>query len=244
MNDNDVVEIDLLQVLAVVQKNLLLFIAICVLTCTAGFATCKFAMTEEFSATAKIIIVKDESKSSSTSLTSSDIQLSQKLASTYKQIIMSEAISDTVIDNLDLRKKGFTSTTYNNCVSVSAADQTEVMNISVTTSDPQMSADIANEVVDVFISKIYDIMEVQNVTILNNAKVPTKKSGPSTTKWTAIGGLVGLVICGIIALIKVFTDTKIKSEEEVKAIFNNKYPIIGTIPDFLEKEIEYDDDNE
>lgn len=245
MNENDVVEIDLLQILSVVKKNLILFIAICVLTCTAGFAVSKFVLDEKFTATAKIIIVKDENTgSSSTSVTYSDIQLTQKLASTYKQILMSEAISDEVIDNLDLDTNyDIDNEAYSKIVSVNAADSTEVMNISVETTDPQLSTNIANEIVEVFISKIYDIMEVQNVSVLNSAKVPTKKSGPSVTTWTAIGGLVGLVICAAIAIVQLFTDTKVKTEEEIKAIFTN-LPIIGQIPNFLDKEVVYEDDDE
>ena len=244
MDDNDVVEIDLLQILAVIKKNIVLFIAICIFCCTAGFACSKFVLPEKFKATSKIIIVKEENgSSSSSSVTYSDIQLTQKLASTYKQILMSEAISDEVIDELDLYNLyGIDTEKYNKMVSVAAADSTEVMSISVETTDPQLSSNIANKIISVFINKIYDIMEVQNVSILSNAKVPTKKSGPSVMKYTAIGGLIGAMICAIIAVIQTLTDTKVKTEEEVKQIFT-EYPIIGTIPNFLVKEVNYDDES-
>ena len=104
------------------------------------------------------------------------------------------------------------------------------MNITAKTNDPKLSADIANEVVSVFQQKIYDIMQIENVTILNNAKVPTVPSGPSATKNTAIGAAIGIMICGAYTVIKVLTDTKVKTEEEVKKIFD--YPIIGVIPEF------------
>ena len=123
---------------------------------------------------------------------------------------------------------------------VSSANNTEVMNIEVTTNDPQLSAEIANEVVDVFEEKIYDIMQIENVTTLTDAKVPEKKSGPSTLKNTAIGGVIGLLICAAIVVLQLFTDTKVKTEEEVKKIFD--YPIIGSIPDFEIKDTEADED--
>ena len=54
-------------------------------------------MKEEFTATAKLIIVqKSDAASAQQNYTYSDLQLSQKLANTYSQIIMSEAISDPV----------------------------------------------------------------------------------------------------------------------------------------------------
>ena len=243
MNERDnEYEIDLLQVWEIVKEKLILFILICMVCCTIALCITKFVMKEEFTATAKMIVVqKSDSASAQQNYTYSDLQLSQKLAATYSQIIMSEAISDPVISNLDLfNKYEIDSEKYGKIVKVGSADNTEVMNISVTTNDPVLSADIANEVVDVFEEKIYDIMQIENVTTLTDAKVPQKKSGPSTLKNTMIGGLLGLVICGIITVLQLFTDTKVKTEEEVKKIFD--YPIIGSIPDFEIKDTEDDED--
>lgn len=119
---------------------------------------------------------------------------------------------------------------YNKIVKVTAEDNTEVMSITVETTSPKLSAEIANEIVDVFMSKIYNIYDVKNVSILNKAKVPEKKSGPSGLKYTAIGGCIGLLISALVVMIKLLADTKVKTEDEVKEIFD--YPIIGTIPDF------------
>lgn len=237
--EDDVVEIDLLEIWRIIKKNLILFISLCILCCAAGFAIAKFVVPKKYEATTKIIIVKDENQTGGT-VTYNDLQTSQKLAATYTQILMSEAVSDEVILNLDLENKHEIDTeTYNKIVKVSAENNTEVMSINVETTDPKLSSDIANEIVDVFISKIYSIYDVQNVSILNRAKIPEKKSSPSTMKYTAIGGFVGVFICGIITVIKLLTDTKIKTEEEVKAIFD--YPIIGTIPEF---EIKEEQDND
>ncbi len=242
MNEHDYEEeIDLSQIFEIIREKLILFILICMVTCTVALCATKFLMKEEFTATAKLIVVqKSNSSSAQQNYTYSDMQLSQKLASTYSQIIMSEAISDPVISNLNLFDKyEIDSEKYEKIVKVSSANNTEVMNVEVTTNDPALSAEIANEVVSVFEDKIYDIMQIENVTTLTDAKVPTKKSGPSTVKNTAIGGILGLLICAAITVIQLFTDTKVKTEEEVKKIFD--YPIIGSIPDFEIKEGEEED---
>ncbi len=237
-------EIDLLQVFEIIKQKLILFILICMVCCTVALCVTKFLMKETFTATAKMIIVqKSNSSSAQQNYTYSDQQLSQKLASTYSQIIMSEAISDPVIANLDLYDRyEIGSKEYGKIVKVSSANNTEVIDISVTTNDPELSASIANEITNVFEDKIYDIMQIENVTTLTDAKIPDRKSGPSTMKNTTIGGLLGLMICGIITVIQLFTDTKVKTEEEVKKIFD--YPIIGSIPDFEIKDTEVDEDDE
>ena len=242
MNQHDEeYEIDLLQVFEIIKEKLILFILICMVCCTIALCLTKFAMKEEFTATAKLIIVQKSDSATQQNYTYSDQQLSQKLAATYSQIIMSEAISDPVISNLNLYDEyGIDSKKYEKIVKVSSANNTEVINVDVTTNDPVLSADIANEVVKVFEDKIYDIMQIENVTTLTEAKVPQKKSGPSTLKNTLIGGILGVLICAAITIIQLFTDTKVKTEEEVKKIFD--YPIIGSIPDFEIKDTEGEED--
>ena len=243
MNEHDYEdEIDLTQIFEIIKDKLILFILICMVCCTIALCVTKFLMKKEYTATAKLIVVqKSDSVSAQQNYTYSDLQLAQKLAATYSQIIMSEAISDPVITNLNLYDKyEIDSEKYGKIVKVSSANNTEVMNIEVTTNDPQLSAEIANDVVDVFEEKIYDIMQIENVTTLTDAKVPEKKSGPSTLKNTAIGGAIGLLICAAIVVLQLFTDTKVKTEEEVKKIFD--YPIIGSIPDFEIKDTEADED--
>ena len=245
MDDRDnEVEIDLFQVFNIIKERLLMFVLICLVCSTVAFCITKFVMKKEYTATAKLIVVqKSNSSTAQQNITYSDLQMSQKLVSTYSQIIMSEAISDPVISNLDLYNKyEIDSEKYNKIVKVSSANNTEVINIDVTTNDPELSANIANEVVNVFEEKIFDIMQIENVTTLTEAKIPQKKSGPSTLKNTAIGLVLGLLICAGITVFILLTDTKVKTEEEVKRIFD--YPIIGSIPDFEIEEPEDEEDDD
>ena len=243
MNDKEYVEeIDLLRIFEVIKKNIFAFLAVCLFTCTIAFLITKFAMKEEFSATSKLIIVqKADASNSSQNYTYSDLQMSQKLANTYSQIIMSDAIADPVVSNMKAQGFELSSKDYADIVTVSSANNTEVINVKTVTNDPEFSAKLANEIARVFESKIYDIMQIENVTTLSEAKVPTRKSGPSTIRNVAIGGILGLLLCGIYTVINVLTDTKVKTEEEVKQIFN--YPIIGSIP-FFEINIKEDEDDE
>lgn len=241
MHYEDTDTIDLLKLFEIVMKNIVWFIIVIILCGTVAYAGTTLLIDKTYSATATVIIVQNNSSNASQAVTYNDVQLSQKLVSTYTQILKSEAIGDIVVANLDLYDKyGINSAMLNNLVEVKAANNTEVMNITATTKDPKLSADIANEMVNVFQKKIYDIMSVENVTILNSAKVPTGPSGPSTLKNTAMGMMIGAVLCGIYAVIVLLTDTKVKTEEDVKKIFD--YPIIGVIPEFNTEEGGKNDD--
>ena len=231
--DNDT--IDLLKLFEIVMKNIVWFIIVIILCGTVAYAGTTLLIDKTYSATATVIIVQYNNSNASQAVTYNDVQLSQKLVSTYTQILQSEAIGDSVVANLDLYDKYEIDTEkLNKMVEVKAASNTEVMNITATSKDPKLSADIANEMVSVFKKKIFDIMSVENVTVLNSAKIPTKPSGPSTLKNTAIGMMIGAVLCGIYAVIVLLTDTKVKTEEDVKKIFD--YPVIGVIPEFKVEE--------
>lgn len=237
--DNDT--IDLLKLFEIVMKNIVWFIIVIILCGTVAYAGTTLLIDKTYSATATVIIVQNNNSNASQAVTYNDVQLSQKLVSTYTQILQSEAIGDSVVANLDLYDKYEIDTEkLNKMVEVKAASNTEVMNITATTKDPKLSADIANEMVSVFKKKIFDIMSVENVTVLNSAKIPTKPSGPSTLKNTAIGMMIGAVLCGIYAVIVLLTDTKVKTEEDVKKIFD--YPVIGVIPEFKVEERGKDND--
>lgn len=225
VNEQDEVYIDLTRFWEAFKKNWILCVGITLVTTIVGFLISAFLLTEVFTATSRLIIVQQANNDAAQQITYNDVQLSQKLVSTYTEIIKSEAVLDKVSENLNII---YDAEALQGMLEVSSVNNTEVIDVAVTSQDPELSAKITNEIVEVFQDEVYKIMNVSNVTVLNEAKVPTKKSGPSNTKNAGIGFAVGFMISGLIIVIKTLKDTKIKTEDEVRAIFD--YPIIGVIP--------------
>ncbi|MCH1940981.1 YveK family protein [Holdemania massiliensis] len=228
MYENDEIEIDLSRVFEIVKKHFKPFALIILATSIVAALVTLFLIPKKYTAEAKLIIVQ-KSNPESQQISYTDLQTSQKLVNTYSEILKSEAISDDVIRNLKLDQEGINHASYLGMVKISAVKDTEVIKISVQTQDPQLSANIANEIVSVFRRKIVTIMNIENVTVLNSAKVPGQKSSPSNLKNTLMGFLIGCVIDGCIVLYLLFNDRNIRTEDEMKQIFD--YPIIGLIPD-------------
>lgn len=198
-------------------------------TATIGYLATVFLIPKKYTASSKIIIVA-KNDNTNQSISYSEVETAQKLTSTYTKIMQSEAISDIVIKDLNLDKLNYDNKMYNKAVSITAEGSTEVMNISATTVDSQLSADIANDVVNVFTKQIYDIMQIENVTVLNTAKVPEIPSSPNIVKNVSIAVLAGLLIDVLLLIVATMHDTKLKTEEDVKEILD--YPVIGNIPEF------------
>ena len=226
MYENDEIEIDLSRVFEIIKKHFKPFALIILAASIVAALITLFLIPKKYTAEAKLIIVQ-KSNPDSQQISYNDLQTSQKLVNTYSEILKSEAISDEVIRNLKLEE--LDTEGYQKIVKISSVKDTEVITIAVTSKDPKEAAVIANEIVDVFRDKIYSIMNIENVTVLNSAKIPEKKSSPSNVKNTLIGFLLGCVIDGCIVLYILLNDRNIRTEEELKQIFD--YPIIGLIPD-------------
>ena len=228
MYENDEIEIDLSRVFEIVKKHFKPFVLIILATSIVAALVTLFLISKKYTAEAKLIIVQ-KSNPDSQQISYNDLQTSQKLVNTYSEILKSEAISDDVIRNLKLDQEGIDHASYLSMVKISSVKDTEVIKILVETKDPNLSANIANEIVSVFRRKIVTIMNIENVTVLNSAKVPEQKSSPSNLKNTLMGFLLGGVIDGCIVVYLLLNDRNIRTEEELKEIFD--YPIIGLIPD-------------
>lgn len=229
--DDDEQEIDLLQLLEIAKNHLMLIIAICIICASAGFAVSKTLIPKVYTAVSTVIITSSNSNTSAANATNyNDVVFSQKLANTYIQIMTSDAIGDIVDAKLNINQED--GKAYD--LEVKSLNNTEVLEVSVESKDPKLSADVVNKTIGVFKDVIGSIMQIDNVTVLNRAEVPKSESGPSVIKYTALGGGAGLFISAIIVLISYLKDTKVKDEEDIKKIFD--YPIIGKIPNFEVKE--------
>ena len=228
MEDNYLEDsIDLFKIFSKIKELFATCIVICCITSTAAFAYSSLLIEPSYTSTGKMIVVQNGDSTTNNQLNINDVNLSQKLVNTYSEILKSEKISDIVFAKLELP---YSNKEFNQIVKISGANNTEVINISATTGDPQESTMIVNTIIEVFQEEIYSIMRIENVSILNWAKVPTAKSSPSILQNTIIGLLLGIIISGLLVILAVVFDNKIKTEEELKEIMG--ISVIGVIPDF------------
>ena len=218
-------EIDFTQILDSIKKLLLPIIIICIVTSILSLIITVTFIEKKYQASGKLIVTQTLSQEQ-TQLSYNDVVLSQKLVDTYTQILLSDRIGDLVIANLDT---DITTTDYKNQLKVTSVSDTEVINVSIETFDPELSAEIVNITLDVFKDEIPMIMSIENVSILDKAKVPTVPSSPSVLKNTLIGLLIGILISGGLVLYDILKNNFVKDEDELRDLLG--IPVIGIIPD-------------
>ena len=219
-------EIDLREIFEMLKNRWLLIVSI---TCSAVIISgilSFFILTPQYEAGTTLMVNYKTTDSSLMNYT--DLQMSQKLVATYSEIVKSERIADSVIEQLGL---DLTANELNSKISVSQVGTTEILKIAVKDEDPQLAALMANTVSQVFQQEINKMMEVDNVSTIDVAKVPEDPVSPNKVMNLAIAGVLGLM--GSIGLVFVlaFLDRTYKTPADVERHLD--LPLIGAIPDMM-----------
>lgn len=222
-------EIDLLELLKVVKKNLLLLV-----TCTLIGMMIAFSFTFLFLPktyrSVSTIYIKPSVKEGVVNY--NEVLTNQKLTTTYSVIAKSKSVIDQVTKNLASEK--VSEKVVRASITVSSVKDTEIIAITSTTQKPALSAAIANEVVDVFMAQIASIMNIDNLRIIDKAVPNQSKIGPNTTLNTLIGGFLGLGLATAYVLIKKLLDRTIHNRQDAESLL--QLPVLG--------EIAYDDETD
>ncbi len=158
-------------------------------------------------------------------ITTNDININQKLVSTYGEIIKSKRVLSKVINNLELQTN---SEKLSKKVSVSNKADTEILRISVSDEDSKLSQKIANEIADVFSDEVVKIYNIQNISIIDYAEEEVKPYNVSVVKQSIIALAIGVVLALAVIFVMFYFDTTIKSAEEVEE--KTGLVVLGRVP--------------
>lgn len=183
----------------------------------------KFFMDKQYEATSKMYVLS----SSDSVVNLSDLQLGSQLTSDYLEVFETHEVTNAVIKNLKLP---YDYDVLQGMLSLSNTSGTRIINIKITSTDPQEAAAIANEFLDVASQYVADVMITDRPTVLSVALVPEKAVGPSTVKNAILGALVGLVLsCGYL-VVAFLLDDKVKSAEDITKAAG--IPVFAEVPTF------------
>ena len=181
----------------------------------------------EYRSTTSILLAKSNTtQSEDSTITSTEITLNQKLVSTYSELLKMDTVLTQVINNLNINK---TTDRLKNSIQVSAKDDTEIIEISVTDSDREMAQRIANEVAQVFISQVAkEYYNMDNVYVVNPAQIESEPYNINHIKDLVIFAAVGFVVACIYVLIANMLDTTVKSTDDIEKKLG--LTVLTTIP--------------
>lgn len=197
-----------LEELLVLLKNNIKVISISTLLITIVVAIYTFFFITPMYQSSTDIFVTQTSEGN-ISVSQQDINTSISLINTYGDIIRKDFILEPVIEELDLP---ITTGALRENLNVQTSENSQVFSVVVQDENPFRAADIANTTTEIFQEKIYDIMNVDNVTILTAATPNTNPASPNKPINIAVGVLLGLMVGVGIVFLRELTDKRIKTE--------------------------------
>ncbi len=212
-------EIDLVEIFYLMLDNIGKILICLLVGAILAFAGTRFLISPKYQATAKMYIV---SASKSSVVDISDLNLSSALRADYRELLTNRPLLEKVIEQLDLRDEDGEPMSYRtllDMVSVTNPTDTRIINITATTTDPQLSADIANAMANEGKLDLPRIMQTDEPSIYEPAIVPTRKSSPSYSRNTLIGGLLGALACMAVLIIRFLMNDTISTPDDVYKYF-------------------------
>lgn len=153
------------------------------------------------------------SVSSMERITQTDISLNNSLVATYSELVRSKTVLREVINNLGIKDS---EESLRGSISVSVVKSSQLIQIDVVNEDPYKAKIIANEVGNVFIKKVSEIYNMNNIHVVDLAEVPDAPYNISHLKDVVMFGGVGAVLACAVVFVLSIIDTTIKNKEDLE----------------------------
>jgi capsular exopolysaccharide synthesis family protein len=216
-------EIDIKDFFSYLKKFVIVMIITTILAIGATLFYNLAIKTPKYKTSTTVVLAQKTNEATSQS-TLNDININQKLVTTYSEIVKSKLILQQVIDELSLDTNVETLSKH---ISVTAVDDTEILKITVEDGNSALAAQIANKIAEVFGKEIKNIYKLDNVSIIDRAQIPENVSNNTTLRDTVIAALIAIFGVTAIAFIIYYFDDTIKYGDDIEAKIG--LPIAGKI---------------
>lgn len=215
-------ELDLRDIIDIITKRIWIIAAITIFALLMGIIFSVFILDDIYASSTTLIVRENRKDGGSVQL--SDINLARNLVDTYSVIIKSDRVLEKVVTEL---RSDLSFGQLRNKISVRAEGNT--IRISVEDINPETARDIANSVARVFINEIQEIMDMDNVQIIDEAREQSSPVKPNVKLNITISLILGLMLGIGLAFIIELLDKTIKEPDFIEKQLG--LPVLGVIPE-------------
>ena len=221
--------ISLQELFSILRKSFWRILALTIVAALISFAVSSFLIKPTYQAGTQILVTPK--KQDNEVIDAQSVQSSVTLVNTYRVIIKSPAILEQVQKEVPNAPTNMNA--LNNMVTVESEQNSQVINVSVQSTDAALASNLANSIAEVFSSDVQELMSVDNVTVLSTSGIPTSPVSPNIILNTAIAAVVGFLLGVGLAFLREVLDRRIRTEDQVQQILD--LPVLGSIPDIDSK---------
>lgn len=211
--DDDEIEIDVGGIFRALLHWLWLILIVGVAAGVIGYCIARFVLPKEYQSTTSIYVLD---RNTDDSTTYSDLQVSSQLTADYQELIKSRYVIEKVIKDLNLAQDDYTVGSLSDAIEVTSPDNTHILVVTVTDTDPQRAQAICNDVREVAAEHIQNVMKIDAVNVVDEANLPDEKSAPSYSRWAVGGAVIGVLLVAIVIIVRFIADDTIKTSDDVE----------------------------
>lgn len=222
MNGN--IEINLREFFRMLLKRAWIIVLCAAICGTAVLVYAKNFVSPKYQASISVY-VNNNSGRENPYISSSDLAVALRLVSTYVNIIQSDTVLEKVIKTAG---EDISAAQLRGMITARAIGETEMFKVTVTSTQPELSAKLANAIAVVAPGEIATIIEGSSAKIIDHARVPSAPISSGDTSKALLGAMAGAAVVILITLLQLLMDVRINSEEDLAKI--SSVPVLGVIP--------------
>ncbi len=219
-------EIDFVKLVKVLLRNIWLIILLASIGGSAAYYYVHNYVYDVYTASATLYVYTNNPNQTNYQYANqADLNTATRLMETYMVVIRSNKVMEAVLTKVGF---GFPPDVLAQLIRVGPVQGTEVMKISVTTHNPQLSMDICNAVAEFAPAEIIRVVNAGLVEVIDYATLPEVPDSKGTLTKIGMGVIGGIVLaCGIL-LVLMLTDRHVRSEKDLEKFEN--YEVLSSIP--------------
>lgn len=214
--------VDIRDILNILMKRIKLLIIVPLLFSIVGWLVSMYLINPVYEAATTLIVWQN--KDSTIALSQGDINLSKGLIYTYAEIAKSTNVFENTKEALNINE-------FNKqAITITPVEDTQIIKVKVQNEDAELAMNVANTLADKFADEVLRITSIDNVAVVDFAKIPKNPVVPNIVLNTVISGMVGEMILLLIIFFIEYFDNTIKTESDIEKYL--KTSLLGTIPNF------------
>ncbi len=229
-NNEEYYTIDIMHILKALWHRAWALMLAAIIAGGIGFSIASFVIPPQYSSSIMLYVNNGNISIGSTSfqISSSEISAAQSLVKTYTEILKNRTTLERVIEKSGV---SYSYRQLSEMIVAAPSNETEIMKVTVTSTDPNEAARIANCIAEELPVRISEIIDNASMEVVDSAVPDYQKISPSITKYTAIGILLGALLAAAAITLAAILDDTIHDEEYILKNYN--YPILAKVPDLL-----------
>jgi capsular polysaccharide biosynthesis protein len=228
LESNGELELDLKEIIGLLLTKFWIIALSGIALALLSFLVSHYALTPMYQSTTKVYVMNRENTSAT--ITYADLQTGAQLTKDYMTLVTSRPVTEKVIAELGLN-------THHDAlvkmISVTNPANTRILEITVEYPDPSMAKQIADSIRKASSNHISSVMNIEKVTVVEEANLPEHPSSPNVLMNTLIGGVLGGMLSVFVIFLIYMLDDTIKTPDDIEKYLG--ISVLGSIP--MQKEL-------